>query len=606
MNALKTSLVELFTALTVFMGKVWQPIIDKINEMGGMEKTIFSIIIGLITGYIGFLIAKFWVKIRHKEKESPASKKDLEEAVKDIQTASSPGVQSLPKELSNILPRRIEEDIIGRHAKLRELRERLAAKKQVLVMNGMGGIGKTTLAAVYINTYYDDYQHILWVDSSGNNYMQNMVGTKGLLENLQIPKGNPIEETYVEVIRQLKALPGINLLIIDNAGNNLAQYKDSLPAPPDWHILVTSRETLDFFDIMELDFLNKEDAIALFERYYKRNVLSQACIETLVEKAGYHTLTLEILAKTAQHARLSEQQINDAITDDRAAGVAIPHRGIKIDRIRSYLSNTFDLSNLSNDEITLLRYLALLPSIDLPYAHIEKLVSEGIESLPKHLSTLSQKGWLIENEAKDTYRLHQIVAEVVRHKKAYQQEFITPLQDRLTQCLSSDEYGNPVDRFIWAPYGRFVLQCLADKNWESLSGLQNNLAIVLRDLGELKAAKSLLEKAVKSAEKTFGEDHSTTAIRYSNLATVLANLGELKAVKSLLEKTLKSNEKTFGEDHPTTAISYSNLALLLEDLGELDQARALLKKAYTVFYNKLGDAHPYTKATKSHLDVLAP
>ncbi len=602
MNSVKKALADLFTELTVYMEKVWQLIIDKINEMGGMEKTSYNIIIGIFACILFHLSKKLWIKIRHKEKECPASKEDLNDAVKKMQTA--PSAQSPPKELSNILPRRKEEDIVGRHAQLRDLRARLADKNQVLVMNGMGGIGKTTLAAVYINTYYDDYQHILWVDSNGSNYMQNMAGTEGLLENLKIPKGNPIEETYGEIIRKLKALPGKNLLVIDNARGNLAEYKDSLPAPPDWHILVTSRETLDFFDIMALDFLNQKDTIALFKRYYKRNALSQAFIERLVEKTGYHTLTLEILAKTAQHARLSEKQIDTAITDDRAADVAIPHRGIKIERIRFYLSNTFDLSNLSNDETILLRYIALLPNIDLPYTHLEKLVSHFIEALPKRLSNLSQKGWLIENETRDTYRLHQIAAEVVRHKKEYQENFIAPLRDSLRQLLSLDEYDNPVDRFIWAPYGRFFLQCLADKNWFSLSGLQNNLAVVLKYLGELNVAKSLLKKVLKSAEKNFGEDHPKTAKCYSNLAVVLRDLGELNAARSLLEKALKSAEKNFGEDHPKTAKYYSNLAVVLQDLDELNAARSLLEKALKSAEKNLGEDHPDTAISCSNLALV--
>ncbi|WP_083766237.1 tetratricopeptide repeat protein [Chloroherpeton thalassium] len=42
---------------------------------------------------------------------------------------------------------------------------------------------------------------------------------------------------------------------------------------------------------------------------------------------------------------------------------------------------------------------------------------------------------------------------------------------------------------------------------------------MLKDLGEYEAAKTLLEKAVKSDEKNFGEAHPYTARSYSSLAT---------------------------------------------------------------------------------------
>ena len=58
-------------------------------------------------------------------------------------------------------------------------------------------------------------------------------------------------------------------------------------------------------------------------------------------------------------------------------------------------------------------------------------------------------------------------------------------------------------------------------------GSQNNLAIVLKDLGDYEGAKGLLDKAVASPEKNLGPDHPTTAVRYSNLALVLMNVKKI-------------------------------------------------------------------------------
>jgi tetratricopeptide (TPR) repeat protein len=70
------------------------------------------------------------------------------------------------------------------------------------------------------------------------------------------------------------------------------------------------------------------------------------------------------------------------------------------------------------------------------------------------------------------------------------------------------------------------------------------LALVLKALGEYEKAKILLQKALISDEKNFGEEHPTTAASYSNLATVLQALGEYEKAKILLQKALISDEKT--------------------------------------------------------------
>jgi hypothetical protein len=50
--------------------------------------------------------------------------------------------------------------------------------------------------------------------------------------------------------------------------------------------------------------------------------------------------------------------------------------------------------------------------------------------------------------------------------------------------------------------------------------------LVLKDLGELAAARQLLEQVLASALKTYGEDHPAVARRRNNLGLVRQALGE--------------------------------------------------------------------------------
>ena len=83
----------------------------------------------------------------------------------------------------------------------------------------------------------------------------------------------------------------------------------------------------------------------------------------------------------------------------------------------------------------------------------------------------------------------------------------------------------------------------------------NNLAMVLRDQGELAAARPLIERALAIGEKVLGTDHPSTAITLNQLGLVLRRQGELAASRSVSERALAICERVLGPDHPLTANS---------------------------------------------------
>ncbi|MGD1890808.1 MAG: tetratricopeptide repeat protein [Cyclobacteriaceae bacterium] len=478
------------------------------------------------------------------------------------------------QELTLRLPRTQEREIVGRKEDLQKIKQRLFNQQSVVLVNGLGGIGKTTLAQVYVDKFYRKYRHIAWVDELTDTFESNLVNATGLLPSLEIkPEGKELKDLFAEVVMKLKEKPGPNLLVIDNANETLSSYYDILPKPPSWHVLVTSRENIERFETMELGFLSESEALALFQKHYQREQLSEAEIAALVKLVDYHTLTIEILAKTAQKQRTDLQKLSSAIESDLRANVYVPHQGAKIDRITSYLCSIFQLTELNEDEHWLLKQLACLPPEFHAYDQLVDLIdpaqSEKEDIFSETLEELRDKGWVLYNEITDQYKMHRITAAVVVRQIPPIPEEVSPLINQVIDHLNIDQSkDNPVDKFQWVPYGQILNQLFGPNEYPAQSTLQNNLALVHRALGEYDQAKSLLERALALAEKNFGPDHPNTATRASNLATVHRALGEYDQAKSLLERALAAFENHLGPEHPHTRTVKSNLEVLLKEMNE--------------------------------------
>ncbi len=437
--------------------------------------------------------------------------------------------------------------------------------------------------------------------------MLDVITAPGLTHNLNIDtKGKDTQTIFTEIIAQLKSLSAErpNLLVIDNANTTLQRYFEYLPKPPYWHTLATSREKIERFYVKDLDFLSEADAVLLFRQHCQR-ISDEAQIRSLLKTIDYHTLTIEILAKTAQRHDTPLTILQEAIERDLKAEVYIPHKGDKIGKVTSYLLSIFDLAPLSAEEQRLLQHFTAMPTVFIPYEGIKYLIPEQEKSIAATLQDLSDKGWLMYSSDHEAYKIHRIIQEVVKRKLPPNIGELSELILRVGDLFNIDQNkDNPVDKFPFIPFGEAVLALFPDATEPEMSVLQNNLATVFKALGDYSSAKDLLEKSMRSDEANFGEKHPNTAVRYSNLALVLRDLGDYKGAKNLLEKAIISDEENNGENHPSTMISYSNLANILYTIGDYTSAKVLLEKVMLSNKANFGENHPMTTVSYSNLAVV--
>lgn len=509
-------------------------------------------------------------------------------------------------------------EIIGRSRELELLHKELQNSQSILLLRGIGGIGKTTLAKAYIRKYQSSYDHIIWVCNSitpdkQQHPITHAISDDAILhQSLGLPFDSDIskEDRLLMVLHRLRNLPGKNLMILDNAGLNSQSLISKLPASPSWHIIVTSREELSDVHIIRLDELSSEEATELFYLHYPKGRSYADDVKELVATIGFHTLTIELLAKSCQKGKLKRlnpkkilNKIQQKQFDTIQKKVFSQHSKSEIE-LFTYLNVAFDLSGLSEEEENILRQWTVLPSIDISAELVIQLFNFDEDTVPDAFETaiesLVQKGWLLYNQQGECFRCHQLIQEVIRYQLPPTESNCAQLIQGVSNLLNFDRMKeNPATKFPYVVFGEQILSDLTDI--ENGIGFQRNLASVYQKLGRYKDSAELFEMALESGMKQLGMDHSEVLITRSHLASVYQDLGRYAEAEELLHLVLQSTIEKFGENKLEVANAKSNLACVYQGMGQYKKAEELHTKALQVRIQQLGINHLDVATSRSHL-----
>ena len=166
------------------------------------------------------------------------------------------------------------ELFIGRDNEVETIHQSLTTKKNILLLvNGKGGIGKTTLASKYYYEYRKYYQHLVWV-FSGISIIEALLTLKIPLA-IDFPAENNSEQNLPILLQAMAELNEPCLLIIDNA-NELAgiqKYHGALLQCSNFHILLTTRinKKIHNTELYQVKPLYKIAALSLFKKHYSEH-----------------------------------------------------------------------------------------------------------------------------------------------------------------------------------------------------------------------------------------------------------------------------------------------------------------------------------------------
>jgi tetratricopeptide (TPR) repeat protein len=533
----------------------------------------------------------------------------------------------IPTLLTNNIPSNADH-ILGRIDELTAISKHLAQNKPTVLVNGIGGIGKTSVATKYVAAYGHQYKHIAWltVQSSVAEAFTNDVALLKALhiehDVRQLIQTQRLTDAFKLVVHKLNTLDK-TLVVLDNANNpdDLITHKNLFDTAK-CHYLITSRTQPQEWTIVAIDHLPEDEAVSLFRKLAPSVLATDKDLKSLLSKLFYHTLLIELVAKAVENAGFSfaelqtmietkfihDAQLNEDIVSTGKHGDSAADNA-KRAKIEEYIWLIFsNVEDLSDDAKQILRGMALLP-VATPFDRNflkGHLALFDVKDIVPNLSLLVELGWL-EKEENKSFKMHPLIADVVtKHLEVdvtFANEYIKDTADLLKydNNLPNDNLYEIIQR---EPYGERLVELFFNCDTLRVSYLLHRLNWVNYQFGFFQKAALLGERALEIVEKLPLASDDTLTQCLNTLSNTYKQLGRYNESAILLETSLELEIKNNGLYNPNTAIHQSNLGVTYRYLGRFDEAIVLLESALATDIKNFGIKHPATARHQSNLALV--
>ena len=505
-----------------------------------------------------------------------------------------------------------------------------------VLLQGMGGMGKSELMSYWIHQASNQkiarlkYQNIIYVNCS-NDIETGFLTNSNVLEQLGI--SNQIEDKDTDklsvitaALNQLEHL----LLVLDdlpwhepaltNCNAQLA-YLKTLPC----QIIATSRsQDYQQFRPININSLSEDECINLFSKYSKvADIENDSIIKEIINLAGSHTLTIELLAKTAYRqqytlAELLEKlhtnkfNINTKIRYDKDLNSAY-------EDIDTALGKLFAISGLTEQQQKILYHLSLMDSQETSFDILAKWLAIVHIKDKSMLTDLVSSGWLqnasIKNDNIKYYSLHRVVSHafithfcsiyagdertiffqsVINNIKQHYSQFDTYkiIQTKISENLLQKQR---LDQACLPAAASYLVQsvCLTKdvKQQEVFIIALNNFIVFCDQQGIYSLGIKTLSNCVDRIQNSLGAYNLNYANILNNLASLYVSIGDYEKALPLYDHSHSIVISILDERHPNFADSLNNLAYCNMLMENFEEAQSIYKTVIKLTNTYRGENH---------------
>jgi tetratricopeptide (TPR) repeat protein len=540
----------------------------------------------------------------------------------------------------------------GRGAELGQLQRALEDEDRALVtqtITGLGGVGKSQVAARYVSDHTDAYDVVAWIRAEDGG----VADLADLAVELGVPvDGLPPPERADRAISRLGSCDERWLLVLDNV-TDPELLEGRWPASGNGRLLVTSRRRdLDQFGaVLRVDVFDEETGARYLTQRAGRPGDDEAArrlaralggLPLALSHAGAYCSAgvsfddyIELLTELpAPEMFDSDPELfyGETVASTWKVSIEAAERDAELSRlilcVLSYLSP-------DNIPITLLQPLVADPRS-----------ARGRKQLRDAINALSR--FSLIDVVDDRMNIHRLLQKTVRDDFSVRGEWDAAkaavavvgmaMPDALEQpaswpqceqilphilslaetvpaaaseaalvtsltaaCVYQYHAGRPA-RSIST--GLIALSAakriLGDEHPNTLT-TRANLASSYWSAGRTDEALAIEEELLRDSERIRGNDHPRTVTARANLAISYWSTGHSKAAITVLERVVSDSERISGENDQNTLTARSNLAVAYWSIGRNDDALALLEGVVSDSERTLGSEHPDTLKARGNL-----
>ncbi|MGW4834011.1 FxSxx-COOH system tetratricopeptide repeat protein [Amycolatopsis japonica] len=514
-----------------------------------------------------------------------------------------------PLVFGNVPPR--NPNFTGRDELLDQLTKRLSSGTTAVLpsaLHGLGGIGKTQMAAEYIYRHLQDYDLVWWIDAAHTTQIR-----AGLTELAGVLGLQGASETNVAVPAVIEALrtgrPFRRWLLVFDAAESPETVLPFFPRNGPGEILITSRNS-DWAGIarpLELAVFKREESVELLGR--RGPEIDPADADELAEKLGDLPLAVEQAAAwravtgmpVQEYLRLFDESVEEildtASAPDNEVSVAAAWN-VSFEELKTrnpaahqilHICAFFSPEPISRDLLTGVNRVSISPELDAALRDPIKLA--------RAIRDINRYGLAKIDHGNNTLQLHRLVQLVLRNRVMARQVHAR-MQHGAHQLLAALDPNDPESSRHWSRYRELlphayaanVLDC--DNDWPRQ--LYINLMRYLFEYGDHEEAARLGLEARKRFTDALGPTHPQTLEVSSRLGLYLWAIGRYSEAAELNQRTLSLRMQMSSEENEETFALQRNITIDLRAQGDFAGATKLSEEILHKARRMFGDDDPET------------
>ncbi len=330
-----------------------------------------------------------------------------------------------------IIPRlpAVSPIFVGRDSEMNSISEMLS-ENRVLFINGIGGIGKSTLVRNYIGSKTAEYDAIVYLEYENDLRFTFADDMQIQISTMQRQENETLDE-YFE--RKLKCFKNICadknvLFVIDNYTDKLNKDLQKILDCQYDTIVITRRQIPEnSFEVLTIGRIkDKADLHKLIDLNCKRKyvfskeldleeLFEYSNIEEIIDLVQGHTLVLELIARQIAAGKLNFSTALDLIKENGFSKFSDNKIGNYkdgeevYDTLSAIITALFDASRLTDKQLMALKTMSLFDVRGFDIETVLKIIKTiDIETLKE----LQREGWLTADER---VRIHPVIAETMRN-----------------------------------------------------------------------------------------------------------------------------------------------------------------------------------------------